>query len=291
MPKRQRPRWLFRAFPLAITLSVLLSGCGRQYVLFHPSGPVGTTEFHLLILATVAMLVVIIPVWVLFVITLIRFRDNPKHKGPYVPKWQGSRLLEIILLGIPLIIVTIIAVPTVQKTYALDRLPPKKDPIVINVTSLDWKWLFQYPGQGIATVNYVKIPAGTPVLFRLTADSPMNTFWVPKLGGMEYTMPGEVLPLWLSANKPGVYLGRSGQFSGPGFVHMHFQVDSVSKSAFAQWVNQVKHTAPAMTLADYHSLVRVGTTGPKTYSSYPSGIFPTKTHGFTLTGTTPMRMP
>ncbi|MDA8194417.1 MAG: cytochrome c oxidase subunit II [Thermaerobacter sp.] len=292
MPKRHSPRGRHRYWlTLAIALGLTVSGCGQQYVVLHPKGPVATSELNLLILASVAMALVIIPVWMLFAYTLVRFRDNPRHEGVFVPKWQSSRLLEILLFVVPLIIVAVIAVPTVQKTYALDRLPPKKDPVVINVTSLDWKWLFQYPGQHIATVNYIEIPAGKPVLFELTADSPMNTFWIPQLGGMEYTMPGEVLPLWLEANKPGVYMGRSGQFSGTGFVHMVFSVKAVSSAAFNSWVQQVKTTAPGMSLATYHSIVKIGTMGHESFSSYPAGIFPTTTHGFTLTGSSPMKMP
>lgn len=280
----------YRALAVAaIAAGVLSAGCGQQYVLFHPAGPVGQSELNLMVLATIAMAVVVIPVWIFAAIALIKFRDNPRHKGVFTPKWQHSRVFEILLWAVPMAIIAVIAVPTVQKTYALDRLPPAKDPVVIDVTSLDWKWLFQYPGQHIATVNYIKIPVGEPVLFELTADSPMNTFWVPQLGGMEYNMSGMVLPLWLQADKPGTYLGRSGQFSGgAGFAHMTFQVEAVPKAQFEQWLSQVKATEPAMSLAGYHALLKYNTVGQETFSSYPQGIFPTKTHGFTLRGTMQM---
>ncbi len=291
MSKKKQLRWSHRLILLTLITSFLTSGCGQQYTILHPAGPVGQTELNLLVLAAVAMAIVIIPVWILLAIVLVRFRDNPRHKGAFIPKWQESKLLEVLLFAVPLIIVAVIAVPTVQKTYALDVLPKQKDPVIIYVTSLDWKWMFQYPGQHIATVNYIKIPTGVPVLFKLTADSPMNTFWVPKLGGMEYTMPGEVLPLWLQANKTGVYAGRSGQFSGRGFVHMVFKVDAVSSAAFSQWLQHVKTTSPAMSLAKYHSLVHFGTVGEESFSSYPTGIFPKTSHGFTLTGSSPMVMP
>ncbi|MCL4493352.1 MAG: cytochrome ubiquinol oxidase subunit II [Firmicutes bacterium] len=291
MPKRQSTRWPYRWIPLAVIVSSLLSGCGQHYTILHPAGPVGQTELNLLVLASIAMAIVIIPVWILLAVVLVRFRDNPRHKGTYIPKWQRSKFFEVMLFVVPLIIVAVIAVPTVQKTYALDTLPRQKDPLIIHVTSLDWKWMFQYPVQHIATVNYIKIPAGVPVLFKLTADSPMNTFWVPQLGGMEYTMPGEVLPLWLEANKPGVYMGRSGQFSGRGFVHMVFKVDAVPRTAFNQWVHQVKTTAPSMSVAKYHALAHFGYAGAESFSSYPAGTFPTTSHGFTLTGSSPMVMP
>ncbi|CAB1128273.1 Quinol oxidase subunit 2 [Candidatus Hydrogenisulfobacillus filiaventi] len=292
MSTRKGPKWAYRLLgPLLLTTPLFVSGCGSKMAVLDPAGPVARTELHLMELSVTAMAIVVVTVWILAAIALIRFHDRPGHPGPRTPKWQHSRLLEVVLWGIPLLVVTFIAIPMTQKTYALDRLPPAKDPVIIDVTSLDYKWLFQYPGAGIATVNYIKIPVGEPVLFKLTADSPMNTFWIPRLGGMEFCMPGEVLPLWLEASKPGVYLGRSGQFSGVGFVHMVFKTEAVSPQAFRQWEQQVKRTAPPMTEADYRGLLVENTTGEHTYSSYPPGIFPKKTHGFTLNGTMPMPMP
>ncbi|AEW03899.1 cytochrome aa3 quinol oxidase subunit 2 [Sulfobacillus acidophilus DSM 10332] len=292
MAPRMRPRRSYRWLGLMALLPLVLSGCGQQYVVFHPAGPVAASELHLLVLASIAMGIVITVVLILAAIALIRFHDRPAHPGIKNPRWLHARWLEVVLFGVPMIIVAIIAVPTVKTTYALDQLPPGKQPVVVDVTSLDWKWVFEYPAQRIATVNYLKIPTGTPVLFELTADSPMNTFWVPQLGGMEYTMPGEVLPLWLQADHPGVYAGRSAQFSGPGFVHMTFNVDAVSPSAFQAWVNSVKTSAPPMTMATYTTLTKFGTVGPETFSSYPvKGTFPQVTHGFTLNGTMPMPMP
>lgn len=284
MPKRRRG-WPYRyVVPLAMVVGLLVSGCGQQYVLLHPAGPVAQSELHLLIVASLAMLVVIVPVFVLLAITVIRFRDKPGNKAPYWPNWHGNKKLEIIWWIIPVVLLTVIAVPTVGQTFALSKLPKAKDPVIIDVTSLTWKWLFQYPGQHVATVNYAVIPAGQPVLFELTADSPMNTFWVPQLGGMEYTMPNEVLPLWLEAYKPGVYWGHSGNFSGEGFEKMFFNVKSVTPEAFQQWVKKVHQTAKPMTMTNYHNLLAFNTVGVQTYSNYPSDTFPAEANGFTLNG-------
>lgn len=292
MSTKRRSRRLYRLLsPLLLVIPLLASGCGSKMVVTDPAGPVARTELHLMILALVAMGIVITTVWILAAIALIRFHDRPGHPGVRTPRWQHKHWLEFVLWGVPVLVVTFIAVPMTQKTYALDKLPPAKDPVVIDVVSLDWKWEFLYPGSGIATVNYLKIPTGEPVLFKLTADSPMNTFWIPRLGGMEFTMPGEVLPLWLEASKPGVYLGRSGQFSGVGFAKMTFETYAVSPQAFRQWEQHVKATAPAMTRADEQSLMVEDTTGVHTYSSYLPGLFPKETHGFTLNGTMPMPMP
>ena len=262
----------------------LLAGCGQQFVLLQPAGPVARTELHLIETVAVAMGAVILFVFALFAIALWRFRDRPGNRAPYTPNWEGSRILEVIWFVIPIAILAVIAVPTVRQTYALAHVPKAPDPVVVDVTSLDWKWLFQYPAQQVATVGYADVPVGVPVLYELTANSPMNTFWVPQLGGMEYTMPGRVLPLWLEASKPGVYQGRSANFSGSGFVHMRFHIQAVSPSQFQGWVAQVRQTAPAMTMTDYQALLQHNVVPDATYSSYPASTFPQASHGFTLQG-------
>ncbi|PSR25815.1 MAG: cytochrome ubiquinol oxidase subunit II [Sulfobacillus thermosulfidooxidans] len=288
-PKRSKRAFRYLSL-MALAVGLLVSGCGQQYVLLHPAGPVAASELGLIYISGAAMLFMVLLVWVLFAIVIVRFRDKPGNKAPYRPLWDHNRKLELFWLALSFIIVIIISVPTVQKTYALDKIPSGTDPIVIDVTSLDYKWLFEYPQQHIATVNYIDIPSGVPVLFELTANSPMNTFWVPQLGGMEYTMPGEVLPLWLEASHPGVYWGRSGQFSGTGFVHMTFNVKAVPMAQFQQWVQTVRQTASPMTLADYHQLLQHNWVSPRSYSSYPASTFPNTTHGFTLEGGMYMQM-
>ena len=274
----------FRLIALA-GLVPTLTGCGRQYVLFHPAGPVAQSELNLLVLAAVAMAVVIAGVYLLLAIVLVRFRAKRRRLGPYAPEWDGDRRLEILWFVIPVVILTIIAVPTVRKTYRLADPPrPKQGPVVIDVTSLTWKWLFEYPGRRVATVNYVVIPAGRKVLFELTADSAMNTFWVPRLGGMEYTMPNQVLPLWLEASHPGVYWGHSGNFSGLGFENMFFTVRAVKPTAFDRWIRDTRRSSPPMTLSAYHRLLRFGLAGRATYGNYPTRTFPFQPTGFTLTG-------
>ncbi len=268
----------------ALGVGLLVAGCGPQYVVLHPVGPVGRQELSLMEFAAIAMAAVILIVFVLFGTAVVRFRDYKGNKNPYRPDFHDHRLLETLWIIVPAVILAIIAVPTVKTTYALAKLPAHTDPVTIDVTSLDWKWLFQYPNQKVATVNYAVIPTGKPVLFELTADSPMNTFWVPQLGGMEYTMPGRVLPLWLQANKAGVYWGHSGQFSGVGFEKMFFHVKAVTPTAFQRWASHTHATAAPMTMADYHRLLHFTVVGKQTYASYPKDTFPSVTHGFSLSG-------
>lgn len=275
----------YRSLALAaVAAGVVSTGCGQQYVVLHPVGPVGVQELHLMILAGVAMAVVIVAVFILYFYAVVRFRDKPGNTAPYRPEWHGHKLLEIMWWIVPALLLTVIAIPTVRVTYALDHIPKAKDPVVIDATSLTWKWLFEYPGQHVATVNYLEIPTGEPVLFELTANSPMNTLWIPQLGGMEYTMPNRVLPLWLQANKPGMYWGDSAQYSGTGFEKMFFKVKAVSPKAFAVWASKTHATATPLTLASYHQLLKHDTTGPALYGAYPRDTFPSIASGFTLNG-------
>jgi cytochrome aa3-600 menaquinol oxidase subunit 2 len=278
--RRLRPFWA----ALGPATALLLTGCGRDYVLLHPQGPVAAQELHLLVLASLVMAVVIVFVFVLLAVAAIRFRERPHREAPYTPDRADDRRLEVLWFVVPVAMLAVIALPTVGETYSLAHLPPRQDPVVVDVTSLSWKWLFEYPGQHVATVNYLVMPAGEPVLFELTADSAMNAFWVPALGGMEYTMPGEVLPLWLEADRPGTYWGHSGQFSGLGFARMFFQVRAVPAARFAAWAARVRRTAPPMTAAAYRQLQAFGTMGQRTYSSYPPSSFPALAHGFGLAG-------
>lgn len=273
-----------KLLPVAIAAGLLSAGCGNQYVVLHPEGPVGQSELNLMILASIAMAIVIVVVFVLYFYAVIRFRDTPGNKAPYRPEWTHNTKLEILWWVLPAVLLTIIAIPTVNTTFALAKVPKTKHPVVIDVTSLTWKWLFQYPGQHIATVNYAVIPTNKPVLFELTANSPMNTFWVPQLGGMEYTMPNRVLPLWLQADKAGTYWGHSGQYSGVGFEKMFFNIKAVSPKNFKAWEANTSRTAAPMTMADYDKLLKFNTVGPATYSRYPKDTFPTVANGFTLTG-------
>lgn len=259
---------------MAAMSAFLLTGCGPQYMVLDPAGPVGREEMHLIVMSTVLTLIVIIPVLLLLVFIVWRYRDKPGRKAKYTPEWSESRTLEIIWWGIPIVIVCVLGFYTGKTTFALVH-PPENNvkPITVQVTSLDWKWLFQYPGQKVATVNYCEIPTGVPVDFVLTSDAPMNSFWVPQLGGQEYTMPGMAMRLWLQADQPGTYYGHGANFTGKGFAHMGFNVIAAPQSQFDAWVNQVKSSSPALTKAGYDELKKQSVMGTASYSSFPAGLF------------------
>lgn len=249
------------------TLSV--TGCGQNLLVFHPAGPVAKQELNLIVWSFVLMLLVVLAVFILFFYVMFKYRARPDNEDYEPPEIDGNKKLERIWTIIPIVVVIALAIPTVITTYRLQKPPANapKTPLVINVTSVNWKWIFSYPKQGIETVNYVVIPTGQPVKFEQHAIGPMNSFWVPQLGGMEMDMPGRQLGLWLQANKSGDYLGRSANFSGSGFAHMTFHVVSKPMSQFQQWVTTVKSTDPKLTRAKYKQLLQPGTVGQETYSS------------------------
>ncbi|MCF6093032.1 ubiquinol oxidase subunit II [Microaerobacter geothermalis] len=260
---------------LAATSLVLLAGCGRsQYVVLDPAGPVAQKQYDLIILSVILLAVFIIPVLIFFAYVVFRYRDKPGNRAMFKPEWDDNKTLEVIWWSIPILVIGILSFFTVRDTFALSEPPSKEGkPMTIQVTSLDWKWLFLYPEQGIATVNYVKIPTNTAVNFELTTDAPINSFWVPQLGGQKYTLPGKVLNLWLQADKEGSYYGTANNFSGEGFTEMKFQVIAEPKQRFDKWIEQIKETSPELTLKDYAVLRKPGLVEKQQYSSFPPNLF------------------
>lgn len=253
----------------------LLTGCGEQILVLNPAGPVARVERNLIVASIVLTLFVVIPVIALMFYIVIRFRERPGRTAPFDPEWSESKILEVVWWGIPIVIIGILGTLTVRDTFRLVHPPSNVSgpPLTIQVTSLNWKWLFQYPDQNIATVNYCTIPTNQPVRFILTSNAPMNSFWVPQLGGQEYTMPGMAMRLWLQADNPGVYFGSGANFSGREYAHMKFRVIAKPEASFQSWVKQVKTSTPALTPVGYQKLTHPGTLGEQSYSSFPPGSF------------------
>ena len=272
MKKRSR---YGKFFILGLLASLMLAGCDRsKFIVLDPKGPVGRQEMDLIIISVILCAVIIIPVLAIFFHIIFRYKDTPGNKAPYQPEWADSKVLEIVWWGIPVVIIAILGVFTARTTLNLTK-PPVKDvtPVVVQVTSLDWKWLFTYPGQRIATVNYAVIPAGVPIQFVLTSDAPMNSFWVPQLGGQEYSMPGMSMGLWLQADKTGEYFGSGANFTGRGFAHMQFRVKAVSQADFNKWAAGLKKNSPALTNDGYRELSKPGNVKELSFSSYPKNLY------------------
>lgn len=258
---------------LAITVA-LLAGC--QGGVLDPKGQVGIEEKQLIIVATVLMLLVVIPV--IFMTLYFAWKYREGRNEIYEPKWSHSTKIEAICWAIPIIIVIILGVITWKSTHALDPYKPlksDKEHITVQVISLNWKWLFIYPDQGIATVNELAFPKDVPVSFRISSESTMNSFFIPQLGSQIYSMAGMITKLHLVANEPGTFKGYSANYSGAGFTGMKFNAISTPTEAdFDKWVAKVKASGNALTPETYAELAKESENNPVAYySTVTPGLF------------------
>ncbi|MCY9513239.1 ubiquinol oxidase subunit II [Paenibacillus apiarius] len=274
--KRPNPLRWFASLSMLLLLLLMTTGCTERMIVLDPKGPIAEQQRDLMMISTVLTSLVIVPVLILTAIIVWRYRDRTGRKAKYAPDWEHSTKLEVIWWGIPILIITVLGLITIKGTYALEPSKPlesDKKALTIQVTSLDWKWLFQYPEQGIATVNAVHFPEGVPIRFEITADSPMNSFWIPQLGGQMYAMSGMAMTLYLQADERGQYWGSGANFTGKEFAKMYFDVKSTSQEEFDQWVNEVKASSPALTLEGYQQLAKPAASEFKTFSAFPEGLF------------------
>lgn len=268
-------------------LVLLLAGCKRG--VFSPEGSVGVQEMHLIIVAAIAMLTVVIPVIGMTLFFAWRYRAT-NTKAVYAPKWSHSTAVELAVWGIPTVIVVFLAVLTWRTTHELDPYKPLVSdvkPMNVDVVSLDWKWLFIYPQQGIATVNQLAMPVGTPVNFHITSDAVMNSFFIPRLGSQIYSMAGMVTQLHLVADHPGNFLGESANFSGAGFSDMEFRTLAMPPAQFKQWVQKVRDAKSDLTQANYKNLVKPSIKAPVQYFSK---VDPTLFKSIVMKYMAPMKM-
>jgi cytochrome o ubiquinol oxidase subunit 2 len=254
-----------RLFVLALVLS--LAGCNLDVL--DQQGMIGAGEKQLIVTSTWAMLIVVIPVILLTLIFAWRYRAA-NIDAAYDPKWSHSNAIEVAVWSIPSFIILFLATLTWSSTHQLDPYRPldrHAEPIDVDVVALDWKWLFIYPSLGIASVNQLAMPVGTPVNFHITSDTVMNSFFIPRLGSQIYAMAGMETQLHLIADKPGDYAGLSANFSGPGFSDMKFRALAMPESQFRQWVRTVR-TAPAhLDASGYRRLSAPSEANPVTYFS------------------------
>ncbi|MFM0736591.1 ubiquinol oxidase subunit II [Paraburkholderia xenovorans] len=241
---------------LALSTSSLLGGCSM--VLFNPQGDIGVQEKNLILLALGLMLLVVVPVIILTLYFAWRYRAS-NTKAAYAPKWAHSTAIEVVVWMIPCLIVATLAVVIWRTTHSLDPSQPiesKTKPVHVEVVALNWKWLFIYPEYGVASVNQLALPVDTPIQFDLTAESLMNSFFIPQLGGQIYAMSGMRTQLNLIANAPGSYAGRSAAFSGPGFSDMHFETIVTKRADFDAWIERARNSPVSLDQSTYEALAR-----------------------------------
>ncbi|RRJ67292.1 ubiquinol oxidase subunit II [Paenibacillus oralis] len=264
------------AMSLVPALLLFTTGCTRNMIVLDPKGPIAEQQRDLMAISLALCCVVIVPVLIMTAVIVWRYRDRKGRKATYTPEWEHSTKLEVVWWGIPIVVILILGVITVQATYALEPSRPLESdqkPLTVQVTSLNWKWLFQYPEQGIATVNELRIPQGVPIKFEITADSPMNSFWIPQLGGQMYAMSGMAMTLYLQADEQGMYWGSGANFTGTHFADMYFDVKSTSREEFDRWVDEIKSSSPALTLDGYKRLSEPSVSQKQFFSSFPEGLF------------------
>ncbi len=232
----------------------------------HPKGAIALKERNLLVTIVIVMLIVVIPVFIFTFYFSWKYRAS-NEKARHEPDWEHNSIAEYCWWGVPFVIIVIFAIITWKTSHELNPFKPlesTKKPVEIQVVALNWKWLFIYPEQGIATINYVQFPENTPVNFEITADAPMNSFWIPALGGQIYAMPAMRTKLHLIADKVGTFRGVSSNFSGKGFAGMKFNAVATSEDDFIAWVQSVKNSPNRLTIDEYHHLVEPSENNPVT---------------------------
>ncbi|HTV84677.1 MAG TPA: ubiquinol oxidase subunit II [Dyella sp.] len=256
---------------LLLPAVALLAGC--HAVIMSPSGDLALQERDLIIYSVVLMLLIIVPVMVLIVLFAWRYRASNKD-AHYDPDWDHSTMLELLIWAAPLLIIIALGALTWVSTHKLDPfrpldriaegrpVPADMKPLEVDVVALDWKWLFIYPEQGIATVNDLAAPVDRPIQFKITASTVMNSFFIPALAGQIYAMPNMETQLQAVINKPGNFEGFSANYSGDGFSGMKFVFHALSNDGFAQWIAQAKASGHALNREEYMKLVAPSSNEP-----------------------------
>jgi cytochrome o ubiquinol oxidase subunit 2 len=238
-----------------------LSGC--ESVVLHPFGAIAMQQGHLIIVSTVLMLLIVIPVLAMTLAFAWRYRAS-NSKAIYRPDWDHSTSLELLIWSAPLLIIIALGAVTWINTHTLDPYRPLQalkapaadatagaTPLVVEVVALDWKWLFIYPEQGIASVNELVAPVNVPIRFEITASSVMNSFYIPALAGQIYAMPGMQTELNAVINHAGIYEGFSANYSGAGFSGMHFKFHALAQADFDAWLQATRGGGSTLSKSDY----------------------------------------
>ena len=263
----------------ALLVPALLSGC--DWAVLDPRGPIELADRTILLGSLAIMLAIVVPTIIATLAFAWWYRASNK-RARYLPDWEFSGSVELVVWAIPSMVIILLGGVAWIGSHLLDPARPVEPlapgaagaPLEIQAVSLDWKWLFIYPGQGIATINQVVVPAGVPLRFSLTSASVWNSFFVPQLGSMIYTMNGMRTELNLRADEAGTFRGLSSHYSGDGFSDMHFALRSVSPDEFAAWAKSTRGSGPALEDAAYTALARQSANvPPSTFGGVAPDLF------------------
>ncbi|WP_454056305.1 ubiquinol oxidase subunit II [Cupriavidus sp. Marseille-Q8015] len=279
-----RPLRLATVSSLLVALTTGLAGCSNA-VLLSPSGDLAVKQRDLIIIATCLMLLIIVPVITMTLVFAFRYRESNKE-ATYNPDWDHSTTLELAIWAAPLLIIIALGAVTWVSTHQLDPyrpltklddrrpIPEGTKPLTVQVVALDWKWLFLYPEQGIATVNELAAPVDRPIQFKITASDVMNSFFIPAMAGQVYAMPGMETQLHAVINRAGVYDGFSANYSGAGFSHMRFKFHGLSDADFERWVTQTRAKGNPLSREVYAQLAKPSESEPvQRYASVAPGLY------------------
>ncbi len=285
MTKRKKP---FLTPPRVIGASVLvtIAAClaawlflqDKNVAVLNPQGIIAHQQVGLMTFTLLLSVAIVVPVFIMLGVIAWKYREG-NHKATYDPDHEGSRWLEVAWWGIPIVVIAILSVVTWVSTHELDpykSIDSDKKALRVQVVSLQWKWLFLYPDYGIASVNELRMPVGTPVNFEITADSPMSAFWIPNLGSQTYAMNGMTSRVSFRADKEGSFRGSNTNISGEGYAAMHFQAIAMkNQKDFDAWASKVKNTASNKELnSGVYAVLAEPNKKPVThYSSYDQDLY------------------
>ncbi|MGG0787228.1 cytochrome aa3 quinol oxidase subunit II [Peribacillus simplex] len=254
---------------ILFTIATVLTGCDNPLMVLDPKGPVAATQADVIMISIWTMSFVVLVVMVLYIFMIMKYRASKQRDDYEPPHIEGSKVLEIIWVAIPILIVAFLSVVTVKTTNEVEATPKgygDQEPLVIYASSSNWKWHFSYPEEDIETVNYLFIPTNRPIEFKLYSFGPISSFWIPQLGGQKYAMSDMVNTLHLAADVPGEYMGRNSNFSGSGFAQQTFNVNALSAEEYDKWVDEIKATAKPITEEKFNELLKPGHVGQSTYT-------------------------
>lgn len=259
-------KWTF--LTLVISIIAVLAGC-EPVMVMDPKGPQAESITNVIWISIATMALVVIVVFGMLAFIVMKYRASKQSADYEPPHIEGNWLVEVIIVGIPVLIIIFLSIISVKSTYEVEAAPKgyeDQKPLIVYASSSDWKWHFSYPEENIETVNYLYIPTDRALEFRLYSYGPITSFWIPQLGGQKYAMSDMVNTLHLAASEPGEYMGRNANFSGKGFAENIFEVEAMPSSEFDEWVEEVKTTADVLTEEKFDELLKPGHLGRLTFS-------------------------
>lgn len=257
----------------AILVSVLLI-LHSDIPVLDPKGIIAQQEKDLIITVSLLMIIVLVPVFGFTLVFAYKYREGREEN--YEPDWEHNNIAECFWWGVPIFIILILSILTWKTTHQLDPFKPIESDVPtvnVQVVALRWKWLFIYPDEQIATINFLQIPENAPINFTLTGDAPMNSFWIPRLGGQIYAMAGMRSKLHLLANETGDFRGCAAHINGRGFAGMVFTARVSTEEEYLSWIQEVKNSGSFLDFSTYLELVKPSQYDPVRYFTVEKNLF------------------